>query len=176
MLGFVDDSNGITNLPPGQTSISDLLTRVQHDSQLWHDLLWLSGGKLELSKCSFHVLAFDFNTAGCPFPITRESFQLPVKDENNAAVSIEYKTVYKSHKTLGHHKSPCGNSATQLKAMISKGTKLATQLKRCPIWPIEAKILYESVVVPAVGFPLPQSRLTEKQIRQIMQKVMPSII
>ena len=39
---------------------------MQLDAQLWNDLLWLSGGLLELSKCSFHHIHFDFAPDGTP--------------------------------------------------------------------------------------------------------------
>jgi hypothetical protein len=33
---------------------------------LWSNLLWLSGGLLELGKCSFHQLNFSFEPDGRP--------------------------------------------------------------------------------------------------------------
>ena len=54
LVGFVDDANGNVNgfrddvQPPAQS----LLEKMQHDAQLWNDLLWNSGGgALELPKC-----------------------------------------------------------------------------------------------------------------------------
>ena len=68
LVGFVDDSNGSTNdfQPQTQTDIGTLLDRMTQDAQLWNDLLYCSGGKLELPKCSFHVLQFDFKPNGEP--------------------------------------------------------------------------------------------------------------
>ena len=49
MIGFIDDSTSITS-GDGNDTVESLLEKVKHDAQLWHDLLWCSGGKLELSK------------------------------------------------------------------------------------------------------------------------------
>ena len=54
MIGYVDDSNDQVNIftddhPPTPET---LITMMQHDAQLWSDLLWASGGALELPKCS----------------------------------------------------------------------------------------------------------------------------
>jgi uncharacterized pyridoxamine 5'-phosphate oxidase family protein len=40
---------------------------VQHDAQLWNDLLDRSGGALEASKCVFHIGEYGFTPAGKPF-------------------------------------------------------------------------------------------------------------
>jgi hypothetical protein len=37
------------------------------NAQLWNDLLHVSGGLLEVSKCSYHILYFDFRPSGTPF-------------------------------------------------------------------------------------------------------------
>jgi hypothetical protein len=50
MVGFVDDSTCITGGNKND-NIQELLAKMKDDAQLWHDLLWCSGGKLELSKC-----------------------------------------------------------------------------------------------------------------------------
>ena len=68
MVGFVDDSTGQVNdfLSNIQPSPNQLTTKMQEDAQLWSDLLWVSGGKLELAKCSYHYLHFDFFPSGAP--------------------------------------------------------------------------------------------------------------
>ena len=62
MIGFVGDSTGQvnlfhTNIPPTAEMLVQLM---QHDAHLWNDLLWASGGDLELQKCSYHVLYWKF--------------------------------------------------------------------------------------------------------------------
>ena len=65
MVGFVDDATCITSGDPA-APIGDLVTRMQHDSQLWNDLLWTSGGKLELPKCGYHTVYYTFKPDGNP--------------------------------------------------------------------------------------------------------------
>jgi hypothetical protein len=56
MIGFVDDSSGQVNAfgEHPQPSSEELIKRMQHDGQLWNDILWSSGGDLNLDKCSYH--------------------------------------------------------------------------------------------------------------------------
>jgi hypothetical protein len=65
MVGFVGDSTCITGGNPDDTQ-EELLEKMKDDAQLWHDLLWCSGGKLELSKCGYHVIYYDFEDSGIP--------------------------------------------------------------------------------------------------------------
>ena len=47
IIGFVDYSTCVTGGKDNET-IKQLLVQVKHNAQLWHDLLWASGDKLEL--------------------------------------------------------------------------------------------------------------------------------
>ena len=65
IIGFVDDSTCMTGGDPTKP-VEVLLSMMQDDAQLWSDLLWCSGGKLELPKCGYHVIYYDFETNGIP--------------------------------------------------------------------------------------------------------------
>ena len=43
IIGIVDDATCSTDANPVAT-VEELLQRLAHDAQLWHDLLWCSGG------------------------------------------------------------------------------------------------------------------------------------
>ena len=47
IIGFINNSTCVTEEKYNET-IEQLLIWVKYDAQLWHDLLWASGGKLEL--------------------------------------------------------------------------------------------------------------------------------
>jgi hypothetical protein len=42
------------------------MQQVQYNAQQWANLLGASGGALELSKCSFHVVHWHFAANGAP--------------------------------------------------------------------------------------------------------------
>ena len=63
MVGFVDDSTCLTG-GDRFTSYTQLLEMMKHDAQLWHDVLFTSGGKLELTKCGFHAFNYEFDEDG----------------------------------------------------------------------------------------------------------------
>eukprot|EP00957_Ditylum_brightwellii_P212376 15367206-Ditylum_brightwellii.AAC.3 len=43
-----------------EVTAQELALKLEQYSTLWPTLLWLSGGLLELSKCSYHFIHFGF--------------------------------------------------------------------------------------------------------------------
>jgi hypothetical protein len=126
IIGFVDDSTCITEGLPGGT-LKELLFRMEEDAQLWNDLLWSSGGKLELPKCSYHVIYYDFESSGVPIMRHRHNFSLDLKDAHNQSIPITPHNIYQPHKTLGHYKAPAGQNKTQFAKSLSKAKEISNQ-------------------------------------------------
>ena len=84
-----------------------LLVRVKHDAQLWHDLLLASGGKLELQKYCFHLIFYVFFDKN-GVPSTRKISNLVIKLENerNEVIGIRTKKINKVRTNVGHLKEP----------------------------------------------------------------------
>jgi hypothetical protein len=67
MISFVDDSCcQVLVLHDGPFDEETLIALIRHDAQLWSDLLYVSGGKLALHKCSYHFTWYDFEPSGKP--------------------------------------------------------------------------------------------------------------
>jgi hypothetical protein len=68
MTGFVDDNNcnsredAITH----EDHSDGIISLMHFDAQVWHDLLWTSGGALELTKCQYHLMDWNFTIVGAP--------------------------------------------------------------------------------------------------------------
>eukprot|EP00957_Ditylum_brightwellii_P201968 15327992-Ditylum_brightwellii.AAC.1 len=88
---------------------------MQHNAQLWSDLLWLSGSLLELDKCSYHFIYYCFLADGTP--IMRSQCTGPSLDvtqsSSKAKTTIEYKSPYTPYKILGHYNAPAGAHTIQ---------------------------------------------------------------
>ncbi|KAI2499111.1 hypothetical protein MHU86_15381 [Fragilaria crotonensis] len=59
MIGFVDDSNGQVNMFQEEDNVATLSTmhdKATQNATTWAQLLGATGGSLELSKCSYHLL------------------------------------------------------------------------------------------------------------------------
>ncbi len=68
MTGFVDDTKGQTNDQTSQhpLPLQQLIARMEADAQLWGDLLHVTGGALEISKCNYYVMQLKLLPRGIP--------------------------------------------------------------------------------------------------------------
>jgi hypothetical protein len=89
----------------------------EDDAQLWHNLLWCSGGRLELPKCGYHVVHFDFKESGLPEMHHSPGESITLHNELGNAVAIESKNIYLTTINLGRAKSPKSTGITQLKRL-----------------------------------------------------------
>ena len=178
MIGFVDDSSLSVNdfLSPEPASIDVLLKKMQYDGQLWNDLLWCSGGMLELPKCSYHYLYFDFLPDGSIKP-RKGTFgpTLWVNSPLYGQTPIKQLSVYDPHKTLGHYKSPAGENKVQLQKITTKLNQVAQQITASPATREQANICYHTIYLPSI-YVLPNCHYSEKRLNQAERQSIPSLI
>jgi hypothetical protein len=173
MVGFVDDSTGQTNsFVENDQSRPELLCAImQIDAQLWNDLLWLSGGLLELSKCSFYHIHFDFMPDGTSM-MRAGKFGTPlqVHDEStNKSVTIPAKSAYQSHKTLGHHKAPSGANTTQLQVLHACSNSNAKMVSTSPCNRMDSWFYYTAIYRTSIGYFLPNCFFSKKELDKVQQ-------
>jgi hypothetical protein len=154
MVGFVDDSTGQVNAffaddaPP----LDSLIKMMAADAQLRNDFLHVSGGLLEVSKCSYHILYFDFRPNGIPFMKgSSDGPPLQLTDSaTDANIQVKAKSAFMTHKTLGHFKAPAGTSLTHLKMLEKKTSLLARQLSTSPANRAQALLFYWSIYLATI--------------------------
>jgi hypothetical protein len=125
MIGFVDDRTGQANafLLDTQPHVEYLVARMRKDdAQLWNNLLWASGGALELPKCPYHVINYAFTPDSAPILHGGQdgSNIILQTGDRTSQQKIPFKSAHCSHKTLGHYKEPSGNQTRQYQVLIEK--------------------------------------------------------
>ena len=153
MLSFVDDAKNQVNLfgQQPQPTIPTLLSKMEEDAQLWHDLLWTSGGALELKTYSFHALSWFFHDG---FPllqggIPKEKIILTTKENTQ---EIKALSNYESHKTLGHFQSPCRGQLDQFKMLLKKINDHAAFLQSNVSTKREVYVYYTGIYLPSISY------------------------
>ena len=183
LIGFVDDCNGQTNqqAPDGAPQrLPSLLKQTQHNAQQWTDLLSASGGALELSKCSCHILQWQFSVQGAPILVpsfSKDTVTINVWDtyaKQEQAMTIL--SAYQAHKTLGHYKDPAGTQAEQFRQLQVKSNAITSFLWKVPLTRAEAWTFYYACYLPAITYPLPCSSMTPRQLEQIQKQAMKIIV
>jgi hypothetical protein len=173
MIGFVDDSTGQVNdfTSNSQPTPEFLRTIMQADAQLWSDLLWLSGGLLELSKCSFHQLHFDFNDDGSPH-MRAGTYGTPLLVQDaltSDPVTIPAKSTYQTHKTLRHHKAPAGKNTTQLRILKANSDVFSKLVATSPCNRTDLWFFYLAIYLKSIGYVLPNCFYEERELTKVQQ-------
>ena len=110
-IGFVDDTTTTYTdqcLPqplPRQT----LLSGLEHDLQLWDELLHVAGGALELSKTTVHLLTWSFTNEGHPYPSDNTDLSITLHcPQSKKSKTIHPNSSSNSYKVLGfpHRNGP----------------------------------------------------------------------
>ena len=176
MIGFVDDSSGQVNLfhLDAQPTESTLLPMMQHDAQLWKNLLHSSGGDLNLSKCSYHYHRFAFTADGHPVHQgPSDSLRIRLVQADNVTIEdITQLSSYDPHETLGHWKSPAGNGKEQRATLQKKSDAFATTLAKSPMERRDGWTFYTAMHIPSIGYTLGQSHHSQQQLRKIQKRAM----
>ena len=63
--------------------------KLQEDAQLWSDLLFQSGGRLELPKCGFHTTYYDFTKEGDPIMRHTPEQDIIIQNEHKVETTIK---------------------------------------------------------------------------------------
>lgn len=178
MVGFVDDCTQRVNdfCADVQPSADELCERMRHDAQTWNNLLWSSGGALEISKCSFHLIQSEWRNDGTPFlkagrtapPITLFNGLIPSQ--------VRQKSNYESHKTLGCHVNPANRMATQKKHLQQKSDKEANIITCNVLTVSEARTYYVSMYLPSMTYPFPITCLRAADCDDIQNRFMQVIV
>jgi hypothetical protein len=169
--GFVDDithwccTMGRTTIPP-----KTLLHEMSHSAQLWEQLLHLTGGKLELSKCFYYPVFWKFDSEGVPAltPPTEIDLVVQVTDsETKTSYVIESKEGSESHKTLGVMESPGGNYKEEHHRLQQKALHHAQILASSILQYKEMKTYYQSIYLPSMQYSLIVGTFSENQAHLI---------
>ena len=174
MIGFVDDTSGSTNdfnLPKRQ-SPEHYIVKATKDAQRWNDVLRVSGGALEDTKCSYHFLYFDFTIDGLPYLCNgqigpRISIQF---NNNNSPHPLKQLSAYQSHKTLGVMKSPASTDRSLFLALAKKNSQHTSVMARSPFNRTDAWAYYHSVYLPSITYPMQSSSLSDKHCKALQRQ------
>ena len=170
LVGFVDDVRNSTNLfDQDNASLEQLVQAATKDSQLWHDLLVVCYQALELSKCGFHAMAYEFDPTGRPILLDKPDTSIAITDTHGRALPITQWSNSTAAKYLGHRKS-ISNQQPQYDELMSKCNDFARIIGCSHFTRRETHTFYWAIYKLSVGYVLPTCHFSEKQLKQIQNK------
>jgi hypothetical protein len=172
--GFVDDNSNFTNNNYYDENLINLLKKAQHDGQTWEGFLSTTGGELELQKCFYYILSWNWDKWGNPTPqsiqeqaLNKLTLKLTTK---NLSQDLEQKEVWEPHKTLGCQKCIVGKEEEQFQKLLNKSNTIAASIEKAQLNKRQARLAYSCNYIPSMVYCLTAVSLTEKQLGEIQQK------
>ena len=180
LLGFVDDVNNRTNLDLTIDSrllvglLENLIQQATKDSQLWHDILTAANQELELSKCKYHFIHFQFESNGAPTMVEdphpdQPQYPLTIRGKDHQPVPITYVPSSKAIKYLGCQKCP-GNQDQQRAALQARCDDYARVINCGSLSRRGTQVFYQAIYRLSVNYPLPVCYFTIKELNKIQQR------
>ncbi|KAI2501852.1 hypothetical protein MHU86_12617 [Fragilaria crotonensis] len=175
---FVDDTSlGFTD--PGLLSHTEMITRINHIAQTWERLLHFSGGSLNLSKCSWYIMYWDW-TSGRPAlrPIspTDPKVLLTRGSDRETTTQVKCTSVDQASRLLGVYLSPSGDFSEQLKVMKTKADNYATRLRSPRLTAQDIRVFHKTTYTPAMRYSLAALAVDEEELGSVQSKVLAAML
>jgi hypothetical protein len=161
---FIDDASNCTNLfldwlhvPP---QLEEVVEMTRHDSQTWERFLWTSGGLLNLTKCTFYIIASYVPKTSIP-DLRLTSGNQPGSER------VKQLNFDEAHQYLGNRLSTDMQMTSAYKALFDTASQfsarvLCSNLSRRDTW-----VAYFAVFVPSMTYTLPVSHHSQKRLTRL---------
>ena len=174
---FVDDTSlGFTD--PGYVTLETLVSKLTNIAQTWEQLLFFSGGSLNLKKCSWYVIYWDW-TKGKPTirTITEKdpTLKLTTQGEEDTTVikRLDPKT---ASRILGVHLSPNGDFSTQLQILRTKANNFAIRLRSPKLTATDIATFHRTTYAPSMRYVLPAMAIDEEELATVQTQVLQAML
>jgi hypothetical protein len=176
---FVDDTSLSFTSSSHDTDINELIVRLEKIAQTWEHLLYLSGGKLNLAKCSWFIVRWTW-TNGRPVirPIMEKDRDVRVYHGNNAqdASKIKRTAPDESTRMLGVLMNPLGNFGSHLKQLKKKADIFATRISSPRLTSSDISIFHRTTYVPSMRYALAAVAIDEEELSKVQSCIIPAIL
>jgi hypothetical protein len=155
-------------------SDNDLISRAQQDAQSWANLLYGSGGSLEISKCFTYMTFHDWKSGR---PTLRKPDDIPrtvtLRDcSSGEAIPLPIIDPDVGTRTLGVRIAPSGIWKTEFNFRLQQAKDFAKLIAASQFSRDMADIALRRIIMPAVEYPLGTVSFTQKQCEQIQRPIL----
>jgi hypothetical protein len=174
---FVDDTNQAVMDTTHSLTTNELIEQLRTAGQLWENLLHISGGALNLSKCSWSMQFWEWKN-GRPRLQPTQVYESPLLMTNgdcpdaNIIHRIDNTTATRN---LGVYLNAIGTFSHHAKIVKTKSNTLAHRLQSTRLSRTLSMIYYRTTFLPAIGYSLPVTSMTDFELQQI-QTMMNSVV
>jgi hypothetical protein len=177
---FVDDTDLFAVAKDKDESPEQVTTRMQAAVDAWHGGLRASGGALKPDKCSWCLVSFFWEQGKWFYTSpTSQPGKLTIPVPQGDPVEITRHDASEAIKVVGVTQALDGNMTAQIKVLQDKAETWGDLINDGWVPRNLARKALDSMIWPALRYPLPACNLTESQGNQITQlfyrQILPSL-
>ena len=162
---FVDDTT-LWTLRQG-ILFAKAIEMMRRTAQRWERLLYSTGGALNLLKCFWYGLQWQFTDAGVPRMMKTKpddpEIQLTSGADLHTRHTIQRIDITKGMRTLGVRLAPNGSDADEFNHRLTEATKMRDKLKLAPLNREHVGVGFCSIWKMKLQYPLGATCFTHKQ-------------
>jgi negative regulator of replication initiation len=131
--------------------LNDLVYKTTELAQSWEELLWSTGGKLELPKCFFYIVSWWFDHNGEAKVRTKAELKEQgikidiIESETKETAAIKHRDCREAHRTLGPMICPLPLTSEEGQRLKKTADKMACNVRGATMTKHEATVLYNSI-------------------------------
>ena len=128
------------------------MEKLQHIAHTWENLLFLSGGKLNLAKCSWYILQWEWEKGRPKLrPICLlDDPAVRLYHGTSELSTIKRSTVEESHYMLGALLNPMGDFGDHLRFLINKANSFSSRLMSPRLSATNVRIFHRTTYIPSM--------------------------
>lgn len=170
---FVDDTNQGVLDTSHQLNPEELVEYLRQVGQMWERLLTISGGKLNLAKCSWTLQFWDWKN-GRPYlrpSLPADPILILTSGANPEQHIIRRHSNDAEIKGLGVYMNFLGTFSYHALQMRQKFDGIARRLGQSRLSPALTRVYYNAFYIPAATYSLPVTSMTDIELHQIQSKM-----
>ena len=175
---FVDDTNQGVMDPTGDLSPTALVEHLRQAGQTWEKLLHISGGCLNLAKCSWTLQYWTWLNGRPTLQPNAPTDPILLMTSGR---SPEHHIITRHSndselKGLGVYMNFKGTFALHAKMMKVKLDKLASRLSQSKLSPSLTRVFYDSFYIPSVKYSLPVALMSNCELHKVQSMMTASAL
>jgi hypothetical protein len=175
---FVDDTSVGFTSTRDDMEYSDLILQLQAAAQTWEKLLSLSGGQLNLKKCSWYVLRWEWKN-GRPLlrKIEKDDPTISLtQGDSSTSVPIKQHSPTHSSRMLGVYLNPMGDFSDHLVVLKKKADDFSRRIMSPRLSAADISIFHRSIYIPSMRYGLAAVAANEQSLGIVQSNVLKSIL
>ena len=174
---FVDDTSlGFSDY--GKMTYNAMVAKLQEIAQRWENLLHYSGGSLNLKKCFWFVMYWQWHHGRpqCRAIKANDPTVSLTSGSNTKMTPIENRPIAEASKMLGVWLSPTGNFAKHLEVMKAKADKFSIRIRSSRLTPTDIRTFHKTMYFPSMRYSLAALAVDEEELHQLQTKIVPTML